>query len=396
MNNRICVVTGTRAEYGLLRGLMAEIVADAGLELQLVATGAHLSPEYGRTYRFIEQDGFVINEKLEMLLSSDTPVGLGKSLGLATIGFTEALDRLRPGIVVLLGDRYEIFAAAQAALVLGIPVAHIAGGETTEGAIDEAFRHAITKMAHLHFVAADEYRRRVVQLGEDPATVFNFGHPGLENIRKTACLSLAELEKKIGFTLGESYFLVTYHPETLGNADTGEVIHNLFAALDRFGGHKVIITKPNADTNGREIIRLIDEYQARQQQRVYVSPSLGQTIYLSAMSHCSAVIGNSSSGIVEAPLFKKPTVNIGNRQQGRLKASSIVDCVQSADAIANAIELALSGGFQRRLADVVSLYGQGDTARLIKECLKKMLPHIKTVKKFYDLEKVAGQTREKR
>jgi len=321
-----------------------------------------------------------------MLLSSDTPVGMGKSLGLAVISFTETLARLNPSVVVVLGDRYEIFAAAQAAMVLGIPIAHIAGGEVTEGAIDEAIRHSITKMAHLHFVAADRYRQRVIQLGEDPEAVFNFGHPGLENINKTACLSLPELEQSLDFVLGGKYFLVTYHPVTLGDVDAEQAVSALFAALDAYQDYKVLITKPNADTKGRQIIRLIEDYRAEQPERVFVSSSLGQTRYLSAMRHCAAVIGNSSSGIVEAPAIKKPTVNIGSRQEGRLKAESIIDCGETAEDIVAAISRALSAEFQSSLSKVISLYGEGNTAFLIKECLKKMAPEIKLVKKFYDIE----------
>ena len=387
LKRKICVITGTRAEYGLLRGLMTEITNDEDLELQVIATGTHLSPEFGLTYRSIEQDGFIINEKIEMLLSSDTSVGMGKSLGLAVLGFVAALDRLQPEIMVILGDRYEIFAAAQAAMVLRIPIAHLAGGETTEGAIDEAIRHSITKMAHLHFVAAEEYGCRVIQLGENPGNVYNFGHPGLENIKKAAFLTCEQLEESIGFNLGKKYLLVTYHPTTLSELSSRVTVNELFVALDKFPDIKVLITKPNADAASREIIQSIDNYAAGQPDRVYATTSLGQQRYLSAMKYCLAVVGNSSSGIVEAPALKRATVNIGDRQLGRLKADSIVDCSEQNESISAAIKRVLSPEFQAELPYVKSLYGEGDTARLIKECLKYQDLQGILMKKFYDLQK---------
>jgi UDP-N-acetylglucosamine 2-epimerase (non-hydrolysing)/GDP/UDP-N,N'-diacetylbacillosamine 2-epimerase (hydrolysing) len=385
---KICVVTGTRAEYGLLYWLMKEIHADSDLQLQLIVTGMHLSPEFGLTYRTIEEDGFHIDEKVEMLLSSDTPVGIAKSLGLGVIGFADALERLQPDLLVMLGDRYEILAAAQAALVARIPVAHISGGEKTEGAIDEAIRHSITKMSHLHFVAAEPYRLRVIQLGEDPAKVFNFGDPGLDNINRLKLLDLNELEKLLNFTLGGIYFLVTFHPVTLDKEDPAVALTALFSALDNFPEVKIIITKPNADTGGRVIIEKIDAYARENCDRVFVSTSLGQVRYLSAMKHCSVVIGNSSSGIVEAPAMKKATVNIGRRQTGRLKASSIIDCRDKVEEIVLAIRTALSPGFQEGLCKVGSLYGAGNTSFDIKECLKQIDLQGIHMKQFHDLDVV--------
>lgn len=385
MNKRkICVVTGTRAEYGLLYWLMKEIQCDSNLRLQVVATGMHLSPEFGLTYQSIEQDGFHIDEKVEMLLSSDTPSGTAKSTGLAVIGFSDAINRLKPDIIVILGDRYEMLAAAQCAMIMGIPIAHICGGERTDGAIDDAIRHAITKMSHLHFVAAEEYRKRVVQLGENPERVYMYGAPGLDNLNRLSLLSREELEVSLSFNLSPEFLLVTYHPVTLGEEDPLSSLLELFAALDQFPNKKVIITKPNSDAGGRVLIQAIDQYSISQPERVYVTTSLGQIRYLSAMKHCSAVIGNSSSGIMEAPALRKPTVNIGIRQTGRLKASSILDCRPQKEDIENAINTALSHNFQRMLEGAESLYGKGDTAVLIKECLKSTdLDRIKK-KQFYD------------
>jgi UDP-N-acetylglucosamine 2-epimerase (non-hydrolysing)/GDP/UDP-N,N'-diacetylbacillosamine 2-epimerase (hydrolysing) len=319
MNKRkICIVTGTRAEYGLLYWLMKEIQGDPDLELQTIATGMHLSPEFGLTYKKIEEDGFTINEKVEMLLSSDTPVGIAKSVGLGVIGFADALARQKPDIMVVLGDRFEILAAAQAAMIARIPIAHIHGGETTEGAIDEAIRHAVTKMAHFHFTAAEPYRRRIVQLGEAPERVMNYGAPGLDNIKKLKLLNRAAFEKAIKFSLGKMSFLVTYHPVTLSAANPDQSFKELTNALDQFPEAKIIFTKANADTAGRIINYNIEKYVKQNPQRAKVFTSMGQLLYLSAIKNMDIVIGNSSSGITEAPSFCKPTVNIGQRQRGRL------------------------------------------------------------------------------
>lgn len=380
---KVCVVTGTRAEYGLLYWLMKEIEQDAELKLQVVATGMHLSPEFGLTYRAIEADGFRIDAKVEMLLSSDTPVGIAKSIGLGVIGFADALQLLAPDLVVLLGDRYEILAAAQAALAARIPVAHLHGGETTEGAIDESIRHAVTKMSQLHFVAAEPYRRRVIQLGEDPAKVFNVGGLGVENFRRLQLMEREELERSIGFQLGESCFMVTYHPATLGAAAPGEAMQALFEALDRFPEARVIITKPNSDTDGRVLAEMIDAWAEERRGRVAVFTSMGQLRYLSALKYADAVIGNSSSGIIEAPVCHTPTVNIGERQSGRLKAASIIDAPEDADSITAAIRKALSPSFRELCRGEVSLYGEGRAAALIREHLKSC--DLGTVKKFHDL-----------
>jgi UDP-hydrolysing UDP-N-acetyl-D-glucosamine 2-epimerase len=383
LKRKICVLTGTRAEYGLLYWLMKEIKGDPDLELQLIATGMHLSPEFGLTYRKIEEDGFTIDAKVEMLLSSDTPVGIAKSIGLGVIGFADAFARLKPDILVVLGDRFEILSAAQTALIAKIPLAHIHGGESTEGLIDEAIRHAVTKMAHMHFVASEPYRNRVIQMGEDPSLVFNFGAPGLENIKKLKLLNKEDFEKAINFKLGKINFLVTYHPVTLLNDGPETFMEVLLATLNSFPGAKIIFTKPNADTHGRIIIDMIDRYVEENRNNTIAFTNMGQTLYLSAIKHVDAVIGNSSSGLTEVPLFKKPTINIGDRQRGRLKAKSVIDCEENAEAIIAAIKKALSPEFQKTLAGVNSLYGYGDVSLKIKEILKTINLDGIIMKKFY-------------
>lgn len=382
---KICVVTGTRAEYGLLYWLMKEIKADRDLTLQVIATGMHLSPEFGSTYRVIEEDGFSIDARVEMLLSSDTPTGVAKSMGVGMIGFADAFERLKPDILVLLGDRFEILAAASSAMAERIPIAHLHGGESTEGAIDEAIRHAVTKMAHLHFVAAEPYKQRVIQLGEDPERVLNFGATATDNIKKLKLMDRRKLESSLGFRLGERSFLVTYHPVTLGSRGPERAMRELFKALDGFPDARIILTRPNADAGGRAIIRMIDEYSSERPGRVMVSASLGQLKYLSTMKHVDAVIGNSSSGIIEAPALKKPTVNLGDRQRGRLKAPSVIDTDEKAEAIKAAIKKALSPEFQRSLSRVSSPYGDGNASVRIKDYLKKADLKDILFKKFFDI-----------
>lgn len=380
---KICVVTGTRAEYGLLYWLMKEIQADGDLQLQLIVTGMHLSPEFGLTYGTIEEDGFAIDAKVEMLLSSDTPVGIAKSIGLGVIGFADALDRLKPDVMVVLGDRYEILAATQAALVARVPIAHIHGGETTEGAIDESIRHAITKMSHLHFVAAEQYRTRVVQLGEHPDTVFNVGALGIENIKRLQLLDRSQLEQSLDFELGSLCFLVTYHPATLGTVEPSAAMQALLDALDLYPDAKILFTKPNSDTDGRILIQMINKYALLNKGRVAVFTSMGQVRYLSALRLVDAVIGNSSSGIIEAPACNIPTVNIGDRQSGRLKADSIIDCRETTESIVTGINKALSSPFRERVKQGVSLYGYGKSASYIKDQLKQVT--LSSAKRFYDL-----------
>lgn len=361
---KICVVTGTRAEYGLLYWLLKEIEADDELQLQLIVTGAHLSPEFGLTYKTIE-DEFRIDKKIEMLLSSDTAIGISKSMGLALISFGEAFVELEPDLLVLLGDRYEIFAAASAAMISRIPMAHIHGGELTEGAFDDAIRHSITKMAHLHFTATDEYRRRVVQLGENPDTVFNVGGMGIENIKRLKLLSKEEFEESIGFTLGQKNILVTFHPVTLENRVAKEQLKELLEAIDDLPQTRIIFTKANSDTDGRIINQMIDEYVFKNTHKSISFISMGQLRYLSALQFVDCVVGNSSSGLLEAPSFKIGTINIGDRQKGRIKAESVLDCEPTKASIAAAFEKLYSGEFQSSLKSVKNPYGDGCASRQI-------------------------------
>ena len=385
---RICVVTGTRAEYGLLRWVMQDIKNDPELELQIVATGAHLSPEFGLTYKAIEEDGFTINDRVEMLLSSDTHVGMSKSVGLGMIGFSDAYMRLKPDLVAVLGDRFEILAAAAAAMLQRIPLVHIAGGEVTEGAIDESIRHAVTKMASFHFTAAEPYRERVIRMGEEPSRVVNSGATGLDSLRRLPLISKTELEAALDFQFKGPILLVTYHPATLGKLAPGNALQELLRALDRFPEGSVLFTLPNADPGGRLLAKMITEYAAERPRRVKVVTSLGQLNYLSAMSACDAVVGNSSSGIIEAPSLGKPTVNIGPRQQGRLRAASIIDCDEEEKAIAAALERALSQEFRALAAQTPSLYGDGDASAKIVAYLKNA--DLTSPKRFYDPPIVTG------
>lgn len=386
MKRKICVVTGTRAEYGLLYWLMKEIQADDALDLQVIATGAHLSPEFGLTYKTIEKDGFFIDEKVEMILSSDTPAGVTKSMGVALIGFADAFARLSPDIVVVLGDRYEILAAAEAAMMANIPIAHIHGGEITEGAIDDSIRHAITKMAHLHFVAAPEYRNRVIQMGENPEHVYEVGAVGIDNIVKTPLMPLDELEKSLQFPLGEKFFLVTYHPVTVESARHSDALQNLFDALDAFSDYHVLITKSNSDAGGREINRRLDVYAEARKDRVSCHASLGQLRYLSAMKHAAAIVGNSSSGLLEAPVLKTPTVNIGARQKGRLRYPSVIDCSEETETIADALRKVVSEEFRRAWGYMEIPHADGEISSRIKNILRDIPLDGLFQKRFQDLK----------
>ena len=384
MTRKICVVTGTRAEFGLLRLLMQEIQNEPQLELQVIATGMHLSPEFGLTYLQIEADGFRIDRKVEMLTSSDSPAGIAKSMGLGLIGFADALSELRPDLIVLLGDRFEIFAAAAAALVARIPLAHLHGGETTEGAFDEALRHSITKMSHLHFVASEEYRRRVIQLGEQPEHVFLVGGLGVDNIMRLKLLARRDLEASLGFKLGAKNLLITFHPVTLETASAAMQMQELLAALAELDDTQLIFTMPNADTDGRELIKMVEQFVARH-ANAHAYTSLGQLRYLSCISHVDGVVGNSSSGLLEAPTFKKGTINIGDRQKGRLQASSVLNCKPNRADIADALAKLYSPAFQRSLNQVINPYGFGGAAAKVLNVIKNFpLDHL--IKKvFHDL-----------
>ena len=379
---RICVVTGSRADYGLLYWLMKEIQSDPDMQLQVVATGMHLAPGFGLTYKLVEADGFLIDAKVEMLLSSDTSVGVSKSIGLGVIGFADVLEVLSPEILVLLGDRFEIIAAAQAAMVASIPIAHIAGGDVTEGAFDEAIRHSITKMAHPHFVTNRIAARRVRQLGENPDYVYNVGSPGVDFIKRMKMTDRGDLERILGFSFKKKNILVTFHPATLDNELSDRQFRELLDVLDSYGEKiGIIITMPNSDTGRSSISVLIDDFIAgHPNAKSYVS--LGQALYLSVMAQVDAVVGNSSSGLYEAPSFGKPTVNIGDRQKGRLMAASVINC----GADANSISLALADALKMDCSGVINPYGDGNSSVRIKDVLKKITEPRSLLKKhFFDL-----------
>lgn len=384
---KVCIITGTRAEYGLLRPVIEKIYKSGELELQLVVTGMHLSPEFGLTYRAIEEDGYPIKCKIEMLLSSDTSVGITKSMGIGLIGFADYYAVHKPDIVVVLGDRYEIFVAAAAAMIARIPIAHIHGGESTEGAVDEAIRHSITKMSHLHFTTTEEYRRRVIQLGEPPQTVYHVGALGVENIRIMDLMDKEALEEALGFRFLTKTIMLTYHPVTLEEATSEEQFRNILGVLD---GHKeifVLFTKANSDTDGRIINQMIDDYVSRNGERCAAYASLGQLKYLSTLQYCDAVVGNSSSGVIEVPSFKIPTVNIGDRQKGRVCAESVINCGNSKAEIESALNKALSDEFKDKIVQVKNPYEGDRTSDRIVEVIHKALCHgIDIKKKFFDIE----------
>jgi GDP/UDP-N,N'-diacetylbacillosamine 2-epimerase (hydrolysing) len=384
MNRKICIITGTRAEYGLMRWVMQGIKDDPELTLQIIATGMHLSPEFGLTYQAIELDGFQIDRKVEMLTSSDTSVGIAKSMGLGLIGFADALNELRPDIIVVLGDRFEIFAAVAAALVARIPVAHLHGGEVTEGAFDEALRHSITKMSHLHFVAADAYRQRVMQLGESPGRVFLVGGLGIDNIKRMKLMDRVALEASLEFQLGSKSLLVTFHPVTLGDATAADQMQELLAALATLEGTQIIFTLPNADTDGRSLIRMVEGFVVQHPNaRVYTS--LGQLRFLSCIAQVDGVVGNSSSGLTEVPSFKKGTINVGDRQRGRLQAASIINCEPNHASISAALKQLYSEGFQACLSQVVNPYGEGGASEKVVKTLKNHAIAGIVKKTFHDL-----------
>lgn len=385
MMRKVCVVTGTRAEYGLLYWILSRIRDTEGLELQIIATGMHLAPEFGFTYREIEADGFSIDARVEMLLSSDTAPGVAKSVGIGTIGFADAFVRLAPDVVLVLGDRFEIFAAVQAAFIAGICVAHISGGEVTEGAIDDGFRHCITKMARYHFAATESYRQRIIQLGEAADTVFNVGDPALDNIKRLKLLDREAVSARTGVSQERGYFLVTFHPTTTGDSAPTRELRELLDALDEHSDYDVLLTKANADANGRALNAMIDAYAAARPQRVKAASSLGRLLYLSAMRHCAAVVGNSSSGIIEAPAMHVPTINIGSRQRGRLRAESIIDCPDEKTAISAALSLACTAGFRRRAAASESPYGNCDASERIVSILETIPVSALPPKRFNDL-----------
>ncbi|HDM8133151.1 TPA: UDP-N-acetylglucosamine 2-epimerase (hydrolyzing) [Vibrio harveyi] len=382
-DKKVAVFTGTRAEYGLLFWLLKDIQSDPDLTLQLLVSGMHLSPEFGDTYKQIEKDGFSIDEKIEILLSSDSAVGTAKSMGLGVLGFADALSRLAPDVLVILGDRFEALAAAQTAMILRIPIVHLHGGEITEGAYDDAIRHAITKLSYLHGTSTEKYRQRVIQLGESPERVKNIGAIGLDHLKRASFMDTQELSESINFSIDKPYFLVTYHPVTLGEEAPEESFQALLDALDMFPDHQVILTYPNADDGGRRIIPMLEEYARSNPERVLAIPSLGQVRYLSAVKHAAAVIGNSSSGIIEVPAFDVPTVNIGSRQKGRLAAKSVLNATATKESISNAVSLAVSRKYKAENENIANPYGQGDSSKQVIEMIKGL--QFERSKAFYDL-----------
>lgn len=383
---KICIITGTRAEYGLLYWTMKAIDKAPDLELQIIATGMHLSPEFGSTYKQINSDGFNINKKIEMLLSSDSPIGISKSMGLGMISFSEAYDELKPDIILVLGDRFEIFSAVSAAMIARIPIAHCHGGEATHGLIDEPIRHSITKMSHIHFSSTNEYKKRVIQLGEHPTNIHNVGALGIENIRKLTLLDKDEFEASINFKLDSEYsFLITFHPVTLEHSTAQIQINELLSALDDWKNVKIIFTLANSDTDGRIINKTIETFVKKNPEKAIVFASLGQLRYLSALKYIDIVIGNSSSGLIEVPSFNKPTINIGDRQNGRIKANSVIDCLPNKLDIKRAINTALSNNFQRELKTIKNPYEKGNSSKEIVHVLQSIRLNDLIKKKFYDI-----------
>lgn len=383
-SRKIAVVTGTRAEYGLLKRLIARIHESDDTQLQLITCAAHLSPEFGLTIREIEADGFPIERRIEMLQSSDSAIGVTTATGLGMIRFADAFGDLQPDIVVLLGDRFEILAAAAAALFAGIPIAHLHGGETTEGAFDEAVRHSVTKMAALHFTAAAPYRDRVIQLGEDPARVFEVGGLGIDAIAELEPMPKSQLEEFLGLSFGEETLLVTFHPQTAGGRNPESQMAELLAALDTRPQAQIIFTLPNADTGGRALIAMVENYVAQRANAV-AHASLGQHRYLSALTYVDGVIGNSSSALIEVPSFGIGTLDIGERQAGRLRAKSVLGCAPDRIAIAAGIAAILSPEFRAGLKNVVNPYGHGGASAKIFDKLRDYPLGGLTQKRFHDL-----------
>lgn len=381
---KICFVTGTRAEYGLLSRLMRLVKEDKDLQLQVIATNMHLMPEYGETYKEIEKDGFTIDKKVYMHKPSDDAHGIISSMAEEMQGMNDALSELKPDILVLLGDRYEILVAAQVALIHRVPIAHIHGGEVTEGAFDDAIRHSVTKMSSLHFTSCEEYRHRVIQMGEQPSRVFDVGSLGVENIKAVPLMTKDELEASLDFKIDTQTILVTYHPVTLGG-DPAKDIREFLDALDQFKDLKVIFTMPNSDT-GRDAIALaVENYVEKHSNRAMAYTSLGLKRYLSTLQFVKAAVGNSSSGIIEVPSFGIPTLNIGDRQKGRLASKSVVNCGTSKDEVIAGLKLCLSEEMQKAAKTYENPYAKPNTANLIYQELKNVELAGLNLKTFYDL-----------
>lgn len=383
---KVVILTATRAEYGLLKPLIRKLDSEKDIEMSLAVTGAHLSSEFGMTIREIEEDCIHIAKRIEILLSSDTSVSLSKSMGLAIISFAEYFDEYKPDALVVLGDRYEALAVCCAAMNARIPIFHLHGGETTEGVIDEAVRHSITKMSYLHFTSTEIYRHRVIQLGESPDRVFNTGALGVENVLGTELLSLEELEEAIGYKLGKTYAVGTFHPATLEDSTAENQIWELLNALSKHPNIRYLFTKANADIDGRIINNLLSKY-AKEHENFFLVDSLGMKWYLSALKYATFVIGNSSSGLIEVPSFHIPTINIGDRQKGRIAGETVIQCKPVAEAIDKAIKLALTDSFRNNAVKAVNPYGDGDTSGRIVTIMRDFLlkDKIDIKKRFYDI-----------
>lgn len=385
MKRKVCVITGTRAEYGLLRKLMKKIEESNTLQLQILVTGMHLSSKFGSTYMEIEEDGFYIDEKIELPLIDDSPLTTANAMASSIRGFSECLEKKQPDLILVLGDRFEIFGAVTAAQVLRIPVAHIHGGEATEGLIDEALRHSITKMSHLHFAAANEYRNRIIQLGESPSRVFLVGGMGVDVISTTQLKSREEIERELDLKFSSRNLLITFHPVTLENQTSKSQVDELLKALSSLRETTLIFTLPNADQGNAAIFDAIHTF-VKKTDSAFEFKSLGENLYLSCLNQVDGVVGNSSSGLTEAPSFKKGTINIGDRQRGRLKAKSVIDCEPNSEEISRAVQTLYSEAFQRSLENVVNPYGEPGASEKIVNILEGVdfSPLIK--KKFHDLE----------
>lgn len=384
---KICFITGTRAEYGLLSRLMKMVQDDTDTQLQIIATNMHLSTKFGNTYQEIEKDGFTIDRKIPIIDDNDkdSAVTTVKSMAKALAGFADAYDELKPDMVVVLGDRYEILAAATAALIERIPIAHLYGGEITEGAYDDAIRHSVTKMSHLHFTSCEEYRHRVIQLGEQPERVFNVGSIGVENIKMLPLMSKDKIEKEIDFTIDDKTILVTYHPVTLGNRTAKEDIDDFIAALEEKKNLRIIFTMPNSDTGGQAIVEAINAFVAKNPSRAKAFKSLGVLRYLSVMRQVAAVVGNSSSGLVEVPSFGIPTLNIGDRQKGRIAADSVYNCATDKTSILNGLNTIMSSEFKKKASETHNPYDKESTAQSIFDIISTYdIENIKQ-KHFYDI-----------
>lgn len=385
MKRKICVVTGTRAEYGLLKNLLKLIKENEQMFLQLIVTGSHLSEKHGSTYKTIENDGFRITKKIHILSDEDSSVAIANAMSLAIAGFANAYEEVKPDLLIVLGDRFEIFSAVAAAQLYRIPVAHLHGGELTEGAIDDAFRHSITKMSHLHFVATEEYRRRVVQLGESPENVHLVGGLGVDAISLTKILTKEEIESTLKIKFLKKSLLITFHPVTLGNLSSEFQIKELLRALVEVTDTTLIFTMPNADSDHNVIFESIRDFVATRPNS-YAFDSLGQELYLSCLAQVNGVIGNSSSGLTEAPTFRIGTINIGDRQMGRIKAASVIDCEPTAEKILQALSKLQSEEFISSLAKVDNPYGDGGASESILQTLKFTNLETLVKKNFYDLE----------